>query len=72
MTSPDDDRAVRFRLFIRLVFRERPSADALTPAALLALPERVDSDTVRVSLADDATWRHMRGLMPPPEALEGC
>ena len=30
-----------------------------------------DSDGVRVSLADDATWSHMRGLMPSPEQIEG-
>lgn len=72
MTPRDDDRGEGFRLFVRLVFRASRPVPDLTPAALLALPERVDSDTVRVTLADDATWRHMRGLYPSPEALEGC
>ena len=51
---------------------------ANVPARVLVrLPEgrydlRTDSDAVTVSLADDATWQHMRGLLPSPETLEGC
>jgi hypothetical protein len=32
---------------------------------------RDDSDDVTVSLADDATWAHMRAMCLPPEHLEG-
>lgn len=67
-----EDRTARFRLFVRIWFGEPEPAPEVDPAALLALPERVDSDTVRVSLADDATWRYMRALYPSPETLEGC
>ena len=50
---------------------------ANVPARVLVrLPDgrydlRRDSDGATVTLADDATWQHMRRLYPGPETMEG-
>lgn len=58
-----------FPAFVRVVFRNRQPLPVYGPPD----PRRpVEYDpSRRCSLADEATWQHMRSLFATPEQLEG-
>ncbi len=55
----------------RAIAITQPARDALTFHTSIGRGQRTISGTVSFDLASDETYAFMRGLFPPPEALEG-